>query len=152
MGGLAVLTAPSTAERRVARGRMGRIAVTVILFFSGLGLLAWAGLEELHEQQDELHAFVLAEENEEELERANACEAQHARYEQFLVLAEDLTHAGATVGTDAHLGLLNATPEEVARAHRLIEELLPAEVQPIIDRYPPPDCDRQAALDRIEEG
>lgn len=115
------------------------------LVFQGVAVSygLWLGW---HNDREHL-ALVEAEAREEEVEQARACVDSHNRYANFLVLAERLTEAGAELGTDAHLALMNSTPEDVREAHALIDQLLPDRVDPIIDAYPPPECDLRASLE-----
>lgn len=101
--------------------------------------------EELAATTEELEDLVAREAREEDLEEAAACVGQHERYDAFLTLAEDLTRAGASVAIGVGLVLLEGDEADKAAADGLVDQLLPPAVQPLIDSYPPPDCDVDAA-------
>jgi len=139
---------PSGETRAVTRTRtVFWLAFWLVLQGVGVSYGLWQGHIVDNHQQDADNR----EEREEVVEQAAFCADAHQRYDRFLILAEQLTEAGALVGTDAHLALLESTPEEQHAAHELIRELLPSRVQPIIDNYPPPGCDREEA-EQIVEG
>jgi hypothetical protein len=125
--------------RRVPASRWRMAAYLLIVIVMALGL--WR----VEDTTDELHALVRSEAHEEDLEEAQACVNQHERYHQLVQAIEEASGVGALVGTDAHLDLLQSTESERHAAHEFIERRLPRALRPVLDRYPPPECDLEAA-------
>lgn len=92
------------------------------------------------------------EAHEDELEQAQVCVDDHVGYGAFEPLLLAAVEAAARVGADAHLRLTGATPDEVAQAHQLIVELMPAELGPLFEAFPPPSCDYEEAVRVLEAG
>jgi hypothetical protein len=112
---------------------------------------AW-GLWQLQDTTDELHDLVRSEAHEDEVEDAEACVSQHARYGDLIRAIEGASAVGAQVGTDAHLDLLESTETERHDAHRYINRRLPSALEPVFEGYPPPACDAEAARQLLEDG
>jgi len=108
--------------------------------------------EHLDDTDDRLVALIEAEEIEDAQEDALACSQSHERYEQFLVLAEELTAAGGRIGARAHLRIMGTdSPEARAQIAAEIDRTLAEEIAPLLERYPPPNCDLAHARMILDE-
>lgn len=138
-----------------ALARSLRLMMAWGLVLSAVVVLSLWRLHESDQHQqatDARLAQVVADEvREAEVETAQACVDEHARYGLFEVAVVDLVEVAAIVGADAHLRLLGATPAEVEQTHVYIRELLPRQLGPILEAYPPPSCDNMAAHQVLAE-
>lgn len=114
-------------------------------------VVVWAlvQVDNVNDAQDRADA---REAHEDDLELAQVCKDGHERYAAFEPLILDLVEAAAIVGADANLTRQGSTPEEIAEVHEAVRQLMPAQLQPILEAYPPPACDYEAALRVLEAG
>lgn len=145
-----------SGEVAVPRTALVELRTLIIGVVVGALVLGGAGIyfavsqegtnEHLGETDRVLVEFIQAELAEEERESAGFCRDAHVRYGLFEDLAAGLTAAGGRVGAQAHVNLLGApagmTHEDIEAE---IGRLLPDEIAPLLERYPPPECDLEAA-------
>lgn len=110
----------------------------------GLASFVYFSIQQDH-TNDRLEKLIHDERLEDEAEDAQTCVNAHERYHEFERLLRDTSLVGATVGADAHLILLDSPPGEVDAAHQLISDLLPGQLDPLLEQYPAPACDLEQA-------
>lgn len=136
-----------TDLRQLARYLRWVIVWSVVLTLAvGLALLRVRDVNDDQDRADRREA------HEDELEQAAACRDAHVQYGALEPLLLSSVEAAARIGADAHLRLTGATDAEIAEAHQLIIDLMPAELAPILEAFPPPTCDFEEAVRVLEAG